>query len=446
MSGSPFKEQRYTRYYRCSFITLLLFSSVFASAEAPTLIDIQKLAPSIVIEMRYATTNNFTKTKLYPVAQCLLCEPSAERLARVQKNLEKEGLGLKVWDCYRPVSVQKKLWDTVPDERFVANPKNGSKHNRGASVDLTLVDKQGRELPMPTEFDEFSEKAHRNFSDLPADILRNRNKLQQAMEAEGFIGLPTEWWHFDDPQWFQYALRDEPLGDPALIADKKSPAAAFTIPADVNQLVLVVSDEWKATTGILKRFERVEDQWREVGTAWPVNVGAKGMTWGRGVHPDPVAVQIKNEGDNTAPAGVFKIGAAYGQDVSSTPFKLPVQKIDNNWVCVDDPASTAYNKVFAVDPNQKKDWKSAEKMNRTDHLYKWVINIEQNYPVIKAGCGSCIFFHVWRRAGSPTEGCTAMSETHIVELLSWLDPLLNPHVVQLPKKVYSDLRRPWKLP
>jgi D-alanyl-D-alanine dipeptidase len=203
------------------FLGLVFFTVLTSAAERrPTLIRIKDVAPTILVDMRYATSDNFTGDVLYPAAECWLCEPAAERLIRVQKKLEKQGLGLKVWDCYRPISVQKKLWARVPDDRYVANPAKGSRHNRGASIDLTLVDKQGRELPMPTKFDEFSDHAHRDFMDLPPDILKNRKTLEDAMESEGFIGLPTEWWHFDDPEWRQFALRDEPLDSPTLSSDK----------------------------------------------------------------------------------------------------------------------------------------------------------------------------------------------------------------------------------
>lgn len=128
----------------------ILLTPAILCAGDPTLINVKELAPNIRVEMRYATSDNFTKSVLYDAAVCLLNEPAARRLARVQARLEKEGLGLKVWDCYRPLDVQQKLWDIVPDDRYVANPKTGSRHNRGASVDLTLVDKNGNELEMPT--------------------------------------------------------------------------------------------------------------------------------------------------------------------------------------------------------------------------------------------------------------------------------------------------------
>ena len=121
----------------------------------------------------------------------------AAALSRVQEALEKKGLGLKVFDGYRPLSVQKKMWARFPVEGYVANPAKGSNHNRGAAVDLTLVDSKGEELPMPSAYDEFSERAHRNYMKAPKDTIENRSVLEAAMTAEGFRGITTEWWHFD---------------------------------------------------------------------------------------------------------------------------------------------------------------------------------------------------------------------------------------------------------
>ncbi len=173
------------------------------------LVDVSALATGLRVELRYATANNFTKHVIYPPsARCYLRAKVAARLAAVQRELVARGLGLKVYDCYRPRSAQQILWDIVPDDRYVANPKNGSRHNRGAAVDLTLVDKDGRELVMPTPYDDFTTKAHRSYQALPADALRNRATLEQAMVAQGFLPLPTEWWHFDDPESKRYAMSD----------------------------------------------------------------------------------------------------------------------------------------------------------------------------------------------------------------------------------------------
>ncbi len=183
--------------------------------------DVTILAPGIKVDLRYATANNFTKHVIYPkTARCYLRLKVAERLAAVQKSLEQKELGLKVYDCYRPRPVQAKLWALVPDDRYVANPKNGSRHNRGAAIDLTLVDKNGVELAMPTPYDDFTSRAHRSYQDLPAEALKNRATLEAAMVAQGFLPLPTEWWHFDDPDSKQYPMSE--ISFDSLIADNKN--------------------------------------------------------------------------------------------------------------------------------------------------------------------------------------------------------------------------------
>lgn len=152
------------------------------------------------------------KEKLYPAdARCFLRRETAAKLSRVQEALEKEGLGLKVFDGYRPLSVQKKMWAHFPIEGYVANPAKGSNHNRGAAVDLTLVDPDGHELAMPSGVDEFSERAHRDYQGGSLAALKNREILQKAMEKEGFRGITTEWWHFDDRDCKIYPLLDLPI-------------------------------------------------------------------------------------------------------------------------------------------------------------------------------------------------------------------------------------------
>lgn len=180
-----------------------------ADAEAQRFVDVEKLAPGVRVELRYATANNFMKRAVYPPsARCYLRAPVAARLAKVQSKLAAEGLGLLLYDCYRPRPVQKLLWEITPDERYVAPLHKGSRHNRGAAVDLTLVDRQGTPLPMPTEYDAFSVKAHRSYSDLPAELKKNRARLEDAMKAAGFLPMPTEWWHFDDPESARYPLAE----------------------------------------------------------------------------------------------------------------------------------------------------------------------------------------------------------------------------------------------
>lgn len=191
-------------------------SQTLAASSLPydaRLVDIRSVNRNIRLDIRYATTNNFLKRKLYPVARCVLRGAAARRLGKVQEDLQKKGLGLKVYDCYRPLSVQRLMWQVRPDSRYVANPAQGSRHNRGAAVDITLVDRNGRELEMPTGFDDFSQRAHRNYTGSSAQARRNSKTLEDAMKKQGFIPLATEWWHFDAPGWDNYAILDVKFGE-----------------------------------------------------------------------------------------------------------------------------------------------------------------------------------------------------------------------------------------
>lgn len=176
------------------------------------LVDIRTVNRNIRLDIRYATTNNFLKRKLYPISKCALRSSVAQKLSLVQTDLEKIGLGLKVYDCYRPFSVTEQMWEVLPNPNYVANPARGSRHNRGAAIDLTLVDRTGKELEMPTPFDDFTTKAHRNYQGGSAPSRKNRQLLEDAMKKQGFIGITTEWWHFDSEDWQKFAILDIPLG------------------------------------------------------------------------------------------------------------------------------------------------------------------------------------------------------------------------------------------
>ena len=182
-----------------------------ASASRSTASHAAAQIPGLKLDIRYATANNFTGRALYGAPRCMLRPAVVERLARAQQAAAAQGLGLKVFDCYRPLAVQRAMWTLVPDERYVADPAKGSRHNRGAAVDLTLVDATGRELAMPTAFDDFSARAHRDYQDLPAATLANRALLERIMQDAGFSGLATEWWHFDADGWERYEILDVPL-------------------------------------------------------------------------------------------------------------------------------------------------------------------------------------------------------------------------------------------
>ncbi|MFZ2281449.1 MAG: M15 family metallopeptidase [Prosthecobacter sp.] len=195
--------------------TLFAFLLAASGLAAQTLVDIGIKADGLMIDLRYTTADNYFKTAFYPKhARALLRPATAAKLAKVQAELKSQGLSLKIWDAYRPLAVQRAMWKTLPDPRFVADPAKGGRHNRGAAVDATLVDAHGVELPMPTAHDDFSEKAGAHFKLVPPEIFKNREKLQQVMTKHGFTVFESEWWHFDDADWERYEALDVPMSAP----------------------------------------------------------------------------------------------------------------------------------------------------------------------------------------------------------------------------------------
>jgi zinc D-Ala-D-Ala dipeptidase len=189
----------------------------FAQAPAPEpqraedLVEIARLDPTVALDIRYATANNFTGRVIYKQARAFLERPAAEALVRAHRALQKDGYGIVIWDAYRPWRVTKLLWDLTPVEKrdFVANPKEGSRHNRGCAVDVTLRDlKTGRELEMPSAFDEMSEAASPDYAGGTPEARANRDRLKAAMEREGFKVRFNEWWHYDYKGWEEYPVLD----------------------------------------------------------------------------------------------------------------------------------------------------------------------------------------------------------------------------------------------
>lgn len=174
------------------------------------LVDIQKLIPSIVLDLRYNSTNNFTKTKLYKKANTTYMRVKpATALVNIQNVLLQNGLGIKIFDAYRPYAATKLMWELILDERYVANPKSGSNHNRGLAIDLTIINlKTLEELDMGTSFDNFTDTAHHSFANLSQSILENRKLLKSMMEHYGFKSFDTEWWHYTWPNNLNYEVLD----------------------------------------------------------------------------------------------------------------------------------------------------------------------------------------------------------------------------------------------
>ena len=180
------------------------------------LVEIKHQAAGPRLDVRYATANNFLGRAVYPEARVFLQKPAAEALYRAHARLKPLGLGLLVFDGYRPWSVTKLFWDSVSGEKrlFVADPAEGSRHNRGCTVDLSLYHLEtGLEAELPSEFDEMNEKAYPDYAGGTQEARRLRDFLGQAMEAEGFSVHPREWWHFDFRDWREYALLDVSFSD-----------------------------------------------------------------------------------------------------------------------------------------------------------------------------------------------------------------------------------------
>ncbi len=208
------KTARRLQVKRFSMILVVgLIAAIASGGNLPDdLVAITSVNSRIKLDIRYATTNNFTGRQVYPCAKAFLRKPSAVKLARAQELLEARGLGLMVYDAYRPLSVQKIFWSIMPDERYVADPAKGSRHNRGSAVDVTLVTlESGQELEMPSTYDDFSARAQYAFTNLPPAAISNRALLRATMIECGFEPFATEWWHFDDSTWTNYRVLDVPL-------------------------------------------------------------------------------------------------------------------------------------------------------------------------------------------------------------------------------------------
>jgi len=185
-----------------------IYQNIILADSNKQMVDVKMMIPNIVLDLRYASSNNFMRRNMYPgrTNTTYLRLPVARALWGVQKELNERGLGLKVFDAYRPYSVTEKFWELVLNEKYVADPKKGSGHNRGTAVDLTIITLPAKtELPMPTGFDNFTDTAHHSFMQLPFTLMENRKMLKDIMEKHGFKKMDTEWWHYSwaDDQNFE---------------------------------------------------------------------------------------------------------------------------------------------------------------------------------------------------------------------------------------------------
>ena len=169
----------------------------FEGLSDTTFVRLADFSDGFAFDLRYATENNFLKEQVYDCAECYTRVKTVKALLAANADFKKSGVKIKFFDCYRPNSVQYKMWEIVPNPQYVANPKKGSIHNKGGAVDITLVTLEGQELEMGTDFDFFGKKAYHDNLDLPKEILENRTLLKKTMEKHGFWSTRTEWWHYN---------------------------------------------------------------------------------------------------------------------------------------------------------------------------------------------------------------------------------------------------------
>ncbi|MBE0550935.1 MAG: L,D-transpeptidase family protein [Ignavibacterium sp.] len=216
-------------------------------------------------------------------------------------------------------------------------------------------------------------------------------------------------------------------------------------------MILVLTDSITATKGNLVRFERSGDKnkWQQIEKMIPVVLGRNGLGWGKGLNEiDSAILPIKTEGDGRSPAGVFKLGAAFGYAGADKmkDLKIPYIPVSEMVECIDDIKSDYYNQIISRDKIKKVDWNTSEKMYFADIWYEQGIVVEQNTSPVVNGAGSCIFIHNWSKPDETSAGCTELEPARLTEIINWLDASANPVLVQLTKGLYELYQKTWQLP
>ncbi|MCO4294378.1 L,D-transpeptidase family protein [Solitalea sp. MAHUQ-68] len=213
---------------------------------------------------------------------------------------------------------------------------------------------------------------------------------------------------------------------------------------NTRQILVVTAANWDTVDAKLNVFEWNNKSWQLKFADVPVTLGRTGLAWGKGLQSDELNTGVlKKEGDGKSPAGIFSLGGLFGYEDIST--KMKFLKVSPSTFCVDDQTSAYYNQVTDTTKTPKT-WNSAEEMRRNDDLYKYGVFVNYNTEPIVAGAGSCIFMHIWRGAGRPTAGCTAMTEENMLKLFSILDAEKKPLLIQMPRDEYEKLRNSYQLP
>jgi zinc D-Ala-D-Ala dipeptidase len=414
------------------------------SRRASDLVEVTTLDPTLRLDVRYASKENFLGFPSYGEARAFLQRPVAEALVRVNRDLARAGSVLRIHDAYRPWWVTKVFWEATPPENrdYVADPAKGSVHNRGCAVDVDLVSlADGAALAMPGEYDEMSPRSHADYASGPAEPRRNRDLLRSAMEAEGFKVLKEEWWHYDHSTSPDYPNMNLPF------------EAIVGLPTELaraGQVLLVTTPDWNNRRGRLQRFERREGKFTPVGSPLPVWIGHSGLAWrsDQGAPPPPAAGPVKHEGDGRSPAGILTFGEMRGYAPwAPEGVRLPYRAVTDCDQCVDDPDHADYNRIMRIDsPKTPVTWRSAEHLLMATEHYRYMVVIHYNDIRPRKAAGSCIFLHVAPPPGGPTAGCTALAVDDLLALLRWMDPAQQPVLIQVPEPLFETARAAWNLP
>ena len=410
----------------------------------PDLVDVAALDPTLRLDIRYASKNNFLGAPVYDEARAFLQRPVAEALVRVNRALRTAGFTLRIHDAYRPWWVTKVFWEATPpvSRDYVADPAKGSVHNRGCAVDVDLVrSTDGSEASMPSGYDEMSVRSHADYAGAAPEARHHRDLLRSAMEAEGFKVLKEEWWHFDHASSGDYPNMNLPF---AAIRGR-SPELARA-----GQLLLVTTPDWNSHQGRLQRYERREGVFEPVGAPLPAWIGRAGLAWrsDAGAPPPPGPGPVKREGDGRSPAGILTLGDLWGYATKPPEgVRLPYRAITDCDRCVDDSDHADYGRLVRLPaPNAPVSWRSAEHLLMDTEHYRYLVVIHYNDLQPRKGAGSCIFLHVAPPPGGSTAGCTALAAEDLLLVLRWLDPAQQPVLVQVPGPDLDLARAAWSLP
>lgn len=420
--------------------------------EIKGLVLLSQLDDSIFIDLKYAGPDNFTGKTVYPLNLCVLHKATAQKLLKANLELKNKGYRLKVLDAYRPVYVQRIFWELVKDERYVANPdKSGSNHNRGTAVDVTLTDAWGKELVMPSKFDDFSICASRNSPHMTDEMIKNMDILTEAMVKCGFRPIQSEWWHFDDEDTHKYPIIDvdlkEFLGEKPDTSSNMDQKTATSTPTTIpqvpspqaskfqldhlqalegcDQAIITASTSFQAATARVYTYERVNGYWKEYLPPFPAVIGKNGFTYN------------KKEGDQKSPIGAFVLNKCFSR-FDNPGTKLDFFQFGKNDYWVDDSSSNYYN-TYQKGPSNGR-WNSAEDLFKIGDTYKYFLVIEYNTRERVPGKGSAIFLHIWQGENIYTQGCTAIHEDKLLKIIKWLDPKKNPRIIQGPTSEIMNIK------